>query len=194
MHRNVRLWTMLSLLIVFVSSGCRPAEKLPELYPLPSAVLTSVAGTPYPLDSLKGSVAIYDFIFTTCAGSCPLMTRKMKTLTEVMRDQPEIRFVSISVDPQHDRPEVLGRYAASVSGGDPRWTFLTGESAQIVDLSVKGFKLAAGGPGVGAEKLLHSPKFVLVDRRGMIRGYYDTNTPERFELLVKHARELAEND
>ena len=54
-----------------------------------------------------------------------------------------MRFVSISVDPIRDTPEVLRGYAM-YARNDPRWMFLTGDRKTIVDLSVKGFKLAAG--------------------------------------------------
>jgi protein SCO1/2 len=82
---------------------------------------------------------------------------------------------------------VLSAYAKRVRN-DPRWTFLTGDRTAIVDLSVKGFKLAAGDPMPGGEALLHSSKFAVADKDGVIRGYYDAtngNVPEEVARVVE---------
>jgi protein SCO1/2 len=97
-----------------------------------------------------------------------------------------VRFISISVDPERDSPEVLRKYAER-AGKDPRWIYLRADSSTVIDLSQKGFKLAAGSSvEPGAEEILHSPRFVLVDKQGMIRGYYDSTTSEDLEKLRRH--------
>jgi protein SCO1/2 len=135
---------------------------------------------------MKGSVTVYDFIFTNCTGTCPIMTNNMRELTpKVAKDAP-VRFVSISVDPARDTPAVLADYAKR-NRNDPRWTFLTGEREEIVKLSVQGFKLAAGDPMPGGEPLLHSSKFAVADKNGIIRGYYDATdgpVPEQVAQVV----------
>jgi len=137
---------------------------------VPDARLVNERGAPVQLAANKGYVTVYDFIFTNCAGTCPLMTQSMRKLTKkIGRDAP-VRFVSISVDPARDTPAQLAQYAKRMRNDD-RWTFLTGDRATIVDLSVKGFKLAAGDPQPGGEPLLHSSKFAVADRSGMIRAY-----------------------
>ena len=175
-----------SLALLFLLA-CQPRPDLPQLYPVPNAQLIDETGKPVRLDAMKGSVAVYDFIFTTCSGTCPIMTNNMRALTQkVERDAP-VRFVSITVDPIRDTPAVLAEYAKRVRN-DPRWTFLTGDREAIIDLSVKGFKLAAGDPAPGGEALLHSSKFAVADKQGVIRGYYDATdgtVPEEVARAVE---------
>jgi protein SCO1/2 len=159
-------------LLLLLVAACQPKPDLPQLYPVPNAQLVDETGRRIALESMKGSVTVYNFIFTSCTGICPIMTNNMRAVTpKIDRDAP-VRFVSISVDPTRDTPAVMAAYAKR-NRNDPRWTFLTGDRDTIVDLSVKGFKLAAGDPMPGGEALLHSGKFAVADKHGMIRGYYE---------------------
>jgi cytochrome oxidase Cu insertion factor (SCO1/SenC/PrrC family) len=178
---------VLSLAIVFLAVACQPALDLPKLFPVPATTLVNERGETVSLDAMKGSVTVYDFIFTNCAGTCPIMTNNMRALTPLVDRDAPVRFVSISVDPARDTPAVLSRYAARVRN-DPRWTFLTGDRDEIVNLSVKGFKLTAGDPMPGGEPLLHSSKFAVADKQGVIRGYYDAmdgTVPEQVARVVE---------
>jgi protein SCO1/2 len=157
-----------------------------KLYPLPDAQLLTVAGQPMKLSELRGKVALYDFIFTRCQGPCPLMTREMKKLVGRFDDR-DLRFVSISVDPDFDTPPVMRKYAAA-QGSDPRWVFLTGDRETIRRLSIDGFKLAAGESTSPSEPIVHSTKFVLVDGEGMVRGYYDAFSEEGRSTLSRDLR------
>lgn len=182
-----------SLLLVAVALfiACTPKPELPKLFPVPSTTLVDETGRQVSLDAMKGSVTVYDFIFTNCSGTCPIMTNNMRALTkEIAKDAP-VRFVSISIDPARDTPAALAQYAKRVRNDD-RWTFLTGERQQIVDLSVKGFKLAAGDPMPGGEPLLHSSKFAVADKQGVIRGYYDATDGAAVDEVAKVVAQLAE--
>lgn len=162
----------LFLLLAVAVLSCKPKAELPKLFPVPNAQLVDETGRALQLDSMKGNVVVYNFIFTHCTGICPIMTNNMRAVTpKIDRDAP-VRFVSISVDPTRDTPAVLAEYAKR-NRNDPRWTFVTGERDAIVNLSVKGFKLAAGDPMPGGEALLHSGKFAVADKQGVIRGYYE---------------------
>ncbi|MGZ5442083.1 MAG: SCO family protein [Thermoanaerobaculia bacterium] len=167
--------------------ACQPRLDLPKLFPVPATTLVNERGETLNLDALKGNVVVYDFIFTSCTGTCPIMTNNMRALTPMIDRDAPVRFVSISVDPARDTPAVLSQYAARVRN-DPRWTFLTGDRDAIVDLSVKGFKLSAGDPMPGGEPLLHSSKFAVADKAGVIRGYYDAmdgTAPEQVARAVE---------
>lgn len=182
----------LLLLLLLFAAACRQQPELPKLYPVPDTRLVDETGKAVQLASMKGNVTVYDFIFTSCRGTCPIMTNNMRALTaKVDRDAP-VRFVSISVDPARDTPQVLAEYAKRVRN-DPRWTFLTGERDAIVKLSVDGFKLAAGDPGPGGDPLLHSSRFAIADRDGVIRRYFDATdgavTGEVAETVAALVRE-----
>lgn len=160
------------VLLASLAAGCRRSEGLQTFYQVPSTTLLDDAGRSVNLDEMKGYVTVYNFIFTRCAGTCPIMTNNMRELTKRVDKSAKVRFVSISVDPQHDTPAVMREYASRMRNDD-RWTFLTGDRDTILKLSIYGFKLAAGeAPQAGAEPLLHSSKFITADRTGMIREYY----------------------
>ncbi|HYO75162.1 MAG TPA: SCO family protein [Thermoanaerobaculia bacterium] len=175
-----------NLLLLALLVACKPAPELPQLFPVPDAQLVDERGRAVRLDAMKGSVTVYDFIFTSCTGVCPIMTNNMRALTGKIDKDAPVRFVSITVDPVRDTPQVLANYAKRVRN-DARWTFLTGDRNAIVDLSVKGFKLAAGDPMPGGEALLHSSKFAVADKHGVIRAYYDAadgQVPEQVASAV----------
>ena len=178
----------LPLLLAIAFLGCHHQSGLPRLFPVPNDTLIAETGKPVALAAMKGNVTVYDFIFTNCAGSCPVMTAQMRLLTKRIDKDAPVRFVSISVDPTRDTPAVLAEYAKRVRN-DPRWLFLTGTKEQIIHLSVDGFKLAAGGAQQTiAEPLLHSSKFAVADKDGFIREYYggtDGDAPEHVAATIK---------
>ena len=161
------------------------------MFPVPNASLVDERGQRVQLDTLKGGVTVYNFIFTHCTGTCPIMTNNMRALTPLVNKDAPVRFVSISVDPARDTPAVLAEYAKRVRN-DPRWTFLTGDRQTILDLSVKGFKLAAGDPMPGGEALLHSSRFAVADKTGMIRGYYDATDGAVTDQVASVVKTLAD--
>ncbi|HEV7241174.1 MAG TPA: SCO family protein [Thermoanaerobaculia bacterium] len=174
-------------LALLLFAACQTKRDLPKLYPVPATTLVNERGESVNLDAMKGNVVVYDFIFTSCTGTCPIMTNNMRAITPLVDDDAPVRFVSISIDPARDTPAVLSQYATRVRN-DPRWTFLTGDRDAIVNLSVKGFKLVAGDPMPGGEPLLHSSKFAVADKQGVIRGYYeavDGTVPEEVAKVVE---------
>jgi len=176
--------------LALLIAGCTHQSDLPHLFPVPDTTLTAETGKPLNLRELKGNVVVYDFIFTNCAASCPMMTAEMRKLTQKIEKAAPVRFVSISVDPQRDTPEVLRGYAMRYRN-DPRWTFLTGDRDTIVRLSVEGFKLAAGGsPQPGAEPLLHSAKFAVADKDGILREYYGGTDGDTADHVASTVRDL----
>lgn len=189
-HARRRPVSVPRLLLLLLALACRPETPLPKLFEVPDAQLVSDTGTSFRLSELRGHVVVYDFIFTNCAGTCPMMTGVMKRLATGMADESDLRFVSISVDPERDTPEVLRAYAKR-TGGDKRWMFLTGEREVIVPLSRDSFKLAAGDVVANeAEPILHSTRLVLVDRNATIRGYYDALSEESLKTLERDMRRL----
>lgn len=179
------------VLVLTVAAACAPKPELPKLFPVPATTLVNERGQSVKLDALHGNVVVYDFVFTSCTGTCPIMTNNMRALTPLVDKSAPVRFVSITVDPTRDTPATLAQYADRVRN-DPRWTFLTGDRDTIVHLSVNGFKLTAGDPMPGGEPLLHSTKFAVADKTGMIRGYYDATDGAATEEVAKVVERLLE--
>ncbi|MEP0842761.1 MAG: SCO family protein [Phycisphaerae bacterium] len=164
-------------------------------FELPGFSLTERSGQTVTLGTLKGKVWVADFIFTTCQGPCPMMTRRMAGLQSNLAGEAGVRFLTITVDPRMDTPDRLRRYADQFRAPKDRWLFLTGEREAIYKLSTEGFRLAAIVDDAAAapsdHPILHSTKFVLVDRQARIRGYYDGTSEEDVKRLETDARRLA---
>ncbi len=90
-------------------------------------------------DALKGKVVLMNFVFTQCGDACPLITAKLVQAKNELGDAfgQEVRFVSISIDPQHDRPQDLAKFARKFDAVHPEWLFLTGEPANIEAVTKK---------------------------------------------------------
>ncbi len=143
-------------------------QQIPILYPLPSFDLVDQNGNSFGLQELQGRISVVDFIFTSCEGPCPVLSANMAELYRRFKGDANVRFISISVDPQHDTLPALQAYAARFGVTDDRWRFLGGDLAAVTGLIEEGFKLSADNLPQG-----HSTKFVLVDQNGYIRRYYD---------------------
>lgn len=167
---------------------------LPVKFDVPDFSLTERSGATVTRESLKGKVWISDFMYTRCPGPCPVMTARMAQLAKDMGRNEDLRFVSFSVDPEYDTPEVLTAYAKKHEADPQGWLFLTGPVDTIRQLSVKGFRLAlstTSQPGADGP-IIHSTRFSLIDRSGKIRGYYDAFDPKALDRLKGDARKLLE--
>jgi cytochrome oxidase Cu insertion factor (SCO1/SenC/PrrC family) len=126
---------------------------------------------------LLGRPWVADFIFTSCAGQCPLMSLEMQKLQKQFPAETGLRFVSFTVDPERDTPGVLSAYADRYAAEKERWFFLTGPLEEMNRI-LKEFFLSPV-----EEPAMHSIRFILVDREGAIRGYYDSSDPGALEQL-----------
>jgi len=136
---------------------------------------------------IQGKVVIADFFFTRCTSICPRMSKEMQQLQFKLDDPAfeEVVFLSHTVDPEHDTPEVLREYARKLQADTTRWKFLTGDAPTIYRQGNLGYLLSANADSSAAENFVHSPQFVLVDMEHHIRGMYDgTNTSSVDSLVV----------
>ena len=122
-------------------------EGLQVFATLPDFSLVERDGRLITLADLRGKVWIADFIYTHCTDTCPLQTAEMVRLQADLTTEAEVRFVSITVDPAQDTPEVLTEYAARFGADRERWLFLTGRKHAIYTLAQKGFLLSVEDPG-----------------------------------------------
>jgi protein SCO1 len=167
----------------------RPAlEGLNNYGAAPDFALVERSGRNVSLANLRGKVWIADFIYTTCQDTCPIQSATMAKLQEQLENNDQLRLVSFSVDPEHDTPQILTRYAERYNADAARWLFLTGDKKQITQLVQGGFRLSAVPAADSTAKdtiILHSSRFVLVDRNGEIRGYYDSRDNDALDRLKK---------
>lgn len=152
---------------------------LPVYYSVEGFQLIDQDGRLFSSTKLIDKIWVVDFIFTTCSSICPIMTKNMAALHRSFQGVDDVVFVSISVNPEQDTPQRLKEFGERYGADFTRWRFLTGPRAMIQRIAVGSFKL-----GSVEEPVFHSEKFVLVDRKGRIRGYYDgTNTKEIKRLV-----------
>jgi len=117
---------------------------------------------------------------------------RLQSLLKVDPLWQEVRLVSVSVDPEHDTPQVLAAYARQHRAEETHWRFLTGTREAIWKISKDSFKLAVADNVPDARMpIVHSSRFVLVDRQGMIRGYYDGMEQQTLDEIIRDARVLA---
>jgi len=157
-----------------VSSAVRAAPKpsaLPTIGPAPAFTLTDQDEKKLSLADLRGKVVVLTFIYTTCADTCPLLTAKMAGLQAQLGPDfgRRVFFVSVTVDPERDRPAVLKGYGTAHGARFDGWAFLTGTSAEIRDVANRYgifYKKAAGGD------VDHTFLTSLIDARGLLRVQY----------------------
>jgi cytochrome oxidase Cu insertion factor (SCO1/SenC/PrrC family) len=144
---------------------------------------TDQLGNKITSESLKGQPYVACFFFTTCTGSCPRQTSQMQLLAKKYKDKP-IRFVSITVDPETDRTEVLKDYAERFGANPEKWHFLRGDMAYTQRVGIEKFFLD------GVENRGHPDRFCLVNAEGNIVGSYLWLDIDERDLLEKHIAEL----
>jgi cytochrome oxidase Cu insertion factor (SCO1/SenC/PrrC family) len=153
----------------------RDVEQLPVIRAVPEFSLIDQNGRTVTNADLRGKIWIADFIFTRCKGPCPLMTARMLEMQKALTKTPEVKLVSVTVDPAYDTPEVLKAYAEANFADPERWKFLTGDKAVIEKLVTEGFMqhLAEenGEP-------VHGTMFLIVDGNGMVRSARMLEDPE----------------
>jgi protein SCO1/2 len=143
--------------------------------------LLDMEGKKFGLSDLKGKVWVANFFFTTCSDICPIMNKQMASLNRSFDLDRRIALVSFSVNPETDTPQVLKSYAQKY-GAKKTWYFLTGPREDITKIAVESFKL-----GDIKEPIFHSSYFTLVDKSGLIRGYYDGTKQVEVNRLFRDA-------
>jgi protein SCO1/2 len=110
---------------------------LPRIGPAPEFRLTTQDGKRLSLSELRGKVLAINFIYATCADTCPMLTAKMARIQDRLGADfgSRIHFVSVTVDPDRDTPAILTRYASLHHANPAGWAFLTGTPAEIREVA-----------------------------------------------------------
>jgi len=146
-----------------------PAETeevtFPEPMPAPDFTLTDQDGNAVQLSDLRGKVVVLDFIYTQCPGPCPLLSRKFAHLQRQLGDSfaKEVVLLSITIDPQHDTPEVLRQYAQRYQADTSGWKFLTGSTQAIITVA---YQYGADYYGEPGREINHVVATYIIDRGG----------------------------
>jgi cytochrome oxidase Cu insertion factor (SCO1/SenC/PrrC family) len=148
-----------------------------DLGPVQDFALTERGGGTVTRADLLGKVWVACFAFTRCKTSCPQISATMARLQHELAGTPDVRLVLFDVDPDHDTPDVLRRYAENYQADPERWLFLTGDRERIYGLIHDSFHLgvqqAEGEARRPGNEVIHSSRLAVVDRRGHLRSFFD---------------------
>lgn len=199
------------LFLALVTSGSRDlgqANSLEDFGAAPAFTLTDQLERPVRSDEFRGQVVVANFIYTHCRDICPLLSLRMQALQERLRRENllgrPVQLLSFTTDPARDTPSVLRAYAERHQADPSVWRFLTGPESELVPLIVEGFRLGVlalppstaspSDPDTGQDpdrgyEVMHSGRFVLIDRQGRVRAQYDGRELD-LDQVVRDIRQL----
>ncbi|OYD07447.1 SCO family protein [Paludifilum halophilum] len=162
---------------------------------LPAFTYTDQEGERFGSEDLRGKVWLADIIFTRCPDICSPMTANMARLQRRLAEEGlDVQMVSFSVDPIHDRPEVLKRYGRNLKVDFSNWTFLTHHSEPEMHQFLKSAfqtPIEKNTPESVDDELTidHSAQIFLIDASGKIAGSYNGLRPD-FEQVIRDVASL----
>jgi protein SCO1/2 len=136
-------------------------------------------------NTFKDKIYIADFFFTSCSSICPVMHRNLKTIFEKFKDNPEVSFLSHSIDYKYDTPSVLKKYAEKLGVYGSKWQFAYGTKQDIYTIAEKSYLVAVIEDSKEKEGYVHQGWLVLIDKNKRIRGAYDGTNAAAIAQLMK---------
>ena len=152
--------------------------------------LTDQNGETITNETFEGKIYVADFFFTTCKSICPKMSKNMVALSDDLKDDAHVMFLSHSVMPEVDSVPVLNAYAELYEVDDVRWKMVTGSKQHIYELARKSYFAATTEGDGGVDDFIHTENFVLIDPDRRIRGFYDGTSAEEMERLAMELEAL----
>ncbi len=180
--------------IVFKYLGSRGGEPLREYKQVGNFQLIERSGRVVSETDLKGKIVVVDFFFGGCSAQCLTLGQHMAELQQLTAGMNDVMLVSITVDPGSDTPQALARYANRINADSNRWLFLTGDRKIIYPLIQQSFLLAVAEensqPASQDPGFIHSDKIALVDKRGVVRAYYDGMDSHTPQMILSGIKQL----
>lgn len=136
-------------------------------------------------DAFKGKIYVADFFFTSCTTICPTMHRNLKTVYDDYKTNPDVMFLSHTIDFKYDKPSVLKKYAEKLGVDVSKWQFVYGSKDEIYNLAEKNYLVAVGEDNQSPDGYMHQGWLILIDKQKRMRGAYDGTKAEQVEQLKK---------
>ena len=140
----------------------------------------------------ENKIYVTDFFFTRCPSICPIMSNNMEKLQEIFLNDDDVMFLSMSVTPEMDSVPILKEYAHRNGVIDSKWNITTGEKKHIYNLARKSYFAVVDHGDGGLQDFIHTPNFILVDKKKQIRGVYDGTNNEEVLRLIDDIKILSE--
>ncbi|WP_129715768.1 SCO family protein [Pedobacter sp. SYP-B3415] len=192
-----RVIPFFTVLAVAVLASCQQSAKLPvygsrDVEPgktdtiyktIPAFSFLNQDSVAFTQENLKGKIYVADFFFTSCSSICPVMHRNMKTIYDAYKGNPEIMFLSHTIDAKYDKPWRLKKYAQKLGVDDKQWQFVWGEKKDVYAIAEKDYLVAVQEDSTARDGFIHQGWLVLIDPDKRIRGAYDGTLPEQTAKL-----------
>ncbi len=143
-------------------------------------------------ETFSDKIYVADFFFTSCPTICPIMKTQMLRVYEKYAENPEVKFLSHSIDPEFDTVAVLHDFAEKLGVKTEVWHFVTGIKDSIYSIGQESYMVTATTDPNEPGGYLHSGAFLLIDKQRRIRGIYDGTKPEKVDLLMDEIAILLE--
>ena len=147
--------------------------------------LTNQNGIVITENDFKGKIYIADFFFTRCQTICPIMALNMADLQAYYFKDTEVKLLSHSVTPIMDSVPVLRAYADKNGAINGKWEITTGDKKHIYALARKSYFAVLDEGDGGDQDFIHTEQFILIDKKGQIRGFYDGTDKLEMERIYK---------
>ena len=145
-------------------------------------------------DDFIGKIYVADFFFTRCQTICPIMALNMADLQSRYEDDDDVKLLSHSVTPIIDSISVLRSYANKNGAIDGKWEITTGDKRHIYELARKSYFAVLDEGDGGDQDFIHTEQFILIDKEGQIRGFYDGTNKEEMDRIFKDIAILKNED
>nr|WP_316811800.1 SCO family protein [Pedobacter heparinus] len=145
-------------------------------------------------DKFKDKIYIADFFFTSCTSICPTMHRNMKAIFDQYKDNPDVMYLSHTIDFKYDKPAVLKKYAQKLGVDDGRWQFVYGSKDSVYKIAEKDYLVAVIEDSTQKDGYIHQGWLVLIDKQKRIRGAYDGTDTRQVAQLMKDIPVLLAED
>ncbi len=166
------------------SADC-PAPVPPDtMHRIPPFSLLSQDGETITQRDFEGKIYITDFFFARCPDICKVMTSELYRVQDHFKNNPDIRILSHTVDPQNDTVAVLKDYAERNRYQKDFWHFVTGDKKTIYELARCAYFLPVQAGDGGKADFIHSDKLILVDKEKRIRGFYSGTNRDDVDKLI----------
>ena len=140
--------------------------------------------------TFQDKIYVADFFFTSCRTICPIMKTQMVRVYEATKDMPDVALLSHTIDPEYDTVALLHDYAARLGAESSRWHFVTGVKDSIYKIAQTSYFATAMEDKADPQGFIHSGAFLLIDKKGRVRGKYDGTKEEDVNRLLKDIERL----
>lgn len=158
---------------------------------VPAVALTNQYGDTVSTSLASGKISVVQLFFTSCEGICPVISGNMTSVQKAFAGNENVKMFSLSVDPARDSVSALSAYSKRFKCDSLQWNLLTGDKKLIYDYVRYQLRLPAVEEGDGGEEdFIHSDYITLIDREGIIRGYYTGTDTAQVRLLIEDIHTL----